>query len=88
MQEEKLEKLQERARDARLVNLADHLIFPFIVEMKEQQLNRMLWKFQKGEKDFLSEVAYVQAIEDLRIFLGGKQTKGEKAFAELEKAKT
>lgn len=85
MEEKKLEALQSKARDARLVNLAEHLIFPYIEDMQKQYMAILINKFAKGEKDFLSEVAYLKAIEDLRIYLTGTKNKGTHAFEKLEK---
>lgn len=69
--------------DARLVNMAEHLIYPMI-DKKIISLNmEMVAKFKNGQKDFISEVAklsvYMDLIEDLKQI----QTKGNKAYSKL-----
>ena len=79
-----LEKEIEQMNDSRLINLAEHLIYPLLDKFVAEKVEEAISKFKDGETSFLSEVAYMSALKDLQISLKGKQLRGNKALNKLE----
>ncbi len=69
--------------DARLVNMAEHLIYP-LIQNKITDLNvEMNAKFKNGQKDFIAEVAKLSVYLDLIDDLKSIQTKGNQEYKKL-----
>lgn len=73
--------------DARLVNLAEHLIFPMLEAKISQKINEATGRLRNGEKDFLTEIAYIAALQELALELKHSQKRGALAFKKLEELK-
>lgn len=80
MEEQKLEKLMKQGNDARLVNLAEQLIYPLLQVMRDQRTTLMINELTLGKLEHAHHVAYLKALEDVRIHLEHIQKRGEKAF--------
>lgn len=77
------EKKLKLATDARLVNLAEHLIFPLLEQNIKTVHSHMVSKLQAGEKDFLADVAKLAAYQEIHDQLKRTQHHGNKADAEV-----
>lgn len=77
------EKLVQSYQDARLVNLAEHLIFPMLLTQLETRIELMCVDFRSGKSDFIAHVAYITAIKDQISELKLLQSRGNRAYAKL-----
>lgn len=64
---------------ARLVNMADQILYPMIDQMIQHKLEEATAKFRGGKAEsFIHEVSYMAALQDLRQRLTQIQKKGNK----------
>jgi hypothetical protein len=78
------EKKLGKMNDARLVNMADHLIYPLLKTMIELRLNTACAAFSGGSRDFVADIAYIQGLKELEQKLKRMQQEGNAVNAELE----
>lgn len=73
------------ANDARLVNAADHIIYPLIKKLSQERINLASSKFMGGEVNFVADIAYIQALKDIENHLKRLVTSGNRANSEMNK---
>jgi len=78
-----LEKTVRLAQDARLVAMNDNVVFPMLDKFAKDTMSKMVSLYKSGQKDFLGEVAYLAALNDLRVKFEHIQTNGNRAFEKL-----
>lgn len=80
------EKLHAQVNTARSINMLEGEIFPILDDEINFKLNVACSKFRNGEKDFLNEIAYMTAIQDIKNKLRIKQQQGNVAIKKLHEA--
>lgn len=78
------EKELNQIRDARLVNMSEHLLYPMLEEDISRIINQACSRFRAGEKDFQNEIAQITHIQDMLIRLKQIQQKGNHALSKGE----
>lgn len=78
------EKLIALSNDARLVNLAEQLIFPLIENMRQRRVETMLHKYADSKHEYLADVAYIAALNELMQHLRLIQSRGNKAISNIK----
>jgi hypothetical protein len=78
-------KLASLMSEARLISASENVLFPLIKLKQQQRMDLACAKFVGGEKDFISDIAYIQALKEIENQLKKLQTAGNKADLELHK---
>jgi hypothetical protein len=81
------EKKLKLAMDARLVNLAEHLIFPLLEQYIKNVTSHMVARLNAGERDFVADVAKIAAYQELFDQLRRTQYHGNKADSQIHPIK-
>jgi hypothetical protein len=79
------EKLVNSMNDARVISAADQVLYPLIKLKQQQRMDLACSKFVGGEKDFIADIAYIQALKEIEIQLRKMQSNGNQANYELNK---
>lgn len=77
------ERKLKLAMDARLVNLAEHLIYSLLDQYIANVTSQMVAKLNAGERDFVADVAKVAAYKELSDHLRRIQHHGNKMDATI-----
>lgn len=76
------------SNDARVLNLCDNLIFPYLQQEKLAVMSKISMKYREGKQDFTAEAAYLTALENIEGKLKRTQNQGNKVLAEIQGANT
>lgn len=79
------EKLISIMNDSRIISASENLIFPMLDLMIEQRLEQACARFRGGESQFVSDIAFITALKDIRDGLSSVQKKGLAAFEKLNR---
>jgi hypothetical protein len=71
--------------DSRLINLTEHIIYPYLDKKVQSRIAIMCGKFANGETNFVADVGYLSAISDLKNDLKQKQKIGKTVYAKNNK---
>lgn len=71
-------KLENQLSEARFIHASENVIYPLLDKMIQDRLEQSCGKFRAGERDFVSDVAYICGLKDLRDYLKRAQTQGNK----------
>ena len=77
------EKLVELINESRFISASENVLFPLIEKFVQQRLDGMIAKFNGGETNFISDVAYISGLRSLAQNLKSKQTVANKKLGEL-----
>lgn len=79
------EKLVSLMNEARLISASDNVIYPLIDLKIKQRLDQACAKFVNGDTCFISDIAYIQGLKEIKLKLQQMQTAGNQAALELNK---
>lgn len=79
------EKLVELMGQGRLIAASDNVLYPLIHKKINDRLNLACSKFVGGDKDFISDIAYIQGLKEIERELRNLQEAGNKANLKLNK---
>lgn len=79
------EKLEGLMQESRSVSAAENVLFPLIRLKIQQRIDLACSKFVGGHTEFISDIAYIQGLKEMELYLKKIQTAGNKANYELNK---
>lgn len=79
------EKLAELMTQGRLIAASDQVLYPLIQKKIQERLNQACAKFNGGEQNFLSDIAYISALKQIENELKSLQKQGNEAYLKLDK---
>lgn len=81
------QKLEKQITEARFIHASEHIIYPLIEQMILDRQEMACGKFRAGERDFVSDIAYICGLKDLRDYLKKTQTQGNKILETIHGVK-
>ena len=79
------EKLSELMTQGRLIAASDQVLYPLIQKKIQERLTQACSKFNGGEQNFLSDIAYISALKQIENELKSLQKQGNEAYLKLSK---
>lgn len=78
------ELLIQAMQDSRLLNAVEHILTPLLDKKAQDRIALACARFRAGEKDFIADIAYISAIQELNAELNQKKLKGNNAIKKLD----
>lgn len=77
------EKLVHHMGEARLIAASENVIYPLIELKIKNRIEYACGKFRNGETDFVSDIAFIAALDEIASDLKTKQLQGNKAIQKM-----
>lgn len=79
------EKLVSLVNESRMISASENVIYPLIQKKIQERLTQACAKFNGGEQNFLSDIAYISALKQIENELKSLQKQGNEAYLKLDK---
>jgi len=85
MANQKLETDIQKMNDGRLLNGAEHIVFPLINKMITDRVNLACVNFSAGKTEFIADIAFISGLKEIEQKLKRIQNEGNQAHDKLNK---
>jgi len=78
-----IDKEMQHVQNGRILALNDNIMYPMLSKMTSDTVSKMIGSYKGGSTDFLGDVAYLSALNDIRQKLVRMQTEANKVYEKL-----